>query len=118
MAKAITESPDQPKPVFKKESFKEAIKIFEYIKPYKWSLIIGLILLSFTTGFFMVFPYLSGLMIDVAQGSAETDLTLGSIGWILALTLIIQGFLAYARVMLFAQVSEKGIADVRKAVYD
>lgn len=118
MAKAITESADQPKPVFKKESFKEAIKIFEYIKPYKWSLIIGLVLLSFTTGFFMVFPYLSGLMIDVAQGSAETDLTLGNIGWILALTLIIQGVLAYARVMLFAQVSEKGIADVRKAVYD
>ncbi|MBK7425856.1 MAG: ATP-binding cassette domain-containing protein [Saprospiraceae bacterium] len=118
MAKAITESGDQPKPVFKKESFKEAIKIFEYIKPYKWSLIIGLILLTFTTGFFMVFPYLSGLMIDVAQGSAETDLTLGNIGWILALTLIVQGILAYSRVMLFAQVSERGIADVRKAVYD
>lgn len=118
MAKAITESGDQPKPVFKKESFKEAIKIFEYIRPYKWSLIIGLILLTFTTGFFMVFPYLSGLMIDVAQGSAETDLTLGNIGWILALTLIIQGILAYSRVMLFAQVSERGIADVRKAVYD
>jgi ATP-binding cassette subfamily B protein len=118
MAKAITESADQPKPVFKKESFKEAIKIFEYIKPYKWSLIIGLILLTFTTGFFMVFPYLAGLMIDVAQGNTETNLSLENIGWLLALLLIIQGILAYSRVMLFAQVSERGIADVRKAVYD
>lgn len=118
MAKAIAESPDQPKPVFNKESFKEAIKIFEYIKPYKWYLIFGLILLFLSSSVFMVFPYLSGLMIDVAQGAEAFDLTLGRIGWILALILILQGILAYTRVMLFAQVSERGIADVRRAVYD
>ena len=91
--------------------------IFVFIRPYRWYLILGLFLLFLGSMVFMVFPYLSGLMIDVAQGSSSYDLTLGSIGWILGLVLVIQGVLSYARVMLFAQVSEKGIADVRTAVY-
>ncbi len=118
MAKAITESPDQPKPVFKKESFKEAIKIFEFIRPYKWSLILGMGILFLSSVGFMLFPFLSGLMIDVAQENSEYDLTLGDIGVILAVLLVLQGIFAYTRVTLFAQVSERGIADVRKGVYD
>lgn len=112
-----TEKPEE-KPKFNKESLKEAIKIFKYIKPYKWYLIFGLFLLFLSSMIFMVFPYLSGLMIDIAQGEATYDLTLGNIGWILAGILVVQGLLSYARVMFFAQVSERGIADVRKAVYD
>jgi ATP-binding cassette, subfamily B, bacterial len=111
----LTEKPERPK--LNKESLREAIKIFRFVKPYKWHLIVGLMLLFFSSMVFMVFPYLSGLMIDVAQGSSEYDLTLGRIGWILAAILVIQGILSYTRVMLFALVSEKGIADVRRNVY-
>ena len=108
----------EEKPKFNKESLKEALKIFVYIRPYRWYLIFGLLLLFLSSMVFMVFPYLSGLMIDIAQGEAVYDLTLGKIGWILAGILVIQGLFSYARVMFFAQVSERGIADVRKAVYD
>jgi ATP-binding cassette subfamily B protein len=116
ISKENTSTKDE-KPKFNKESLKEAMGIFVFIQPYKWYLILGLFLLFLGSMVFMVFPYLSGLMIDVAQGSSSYDLTLGSIGWILGLVLVIQGVLSYARVMLFAQVSEKGIADVRTAVY-
>lgn len=109
---------EEQKPKLNKESLREAIKIFEFIGPYKWYLISGLFLLFLGSMVFMVFPYLSGLMIDVAQGTSEYDLTLGRIGWILGGILVVQGVLSYARVMLFAQVSERGIADVRKAVYE
>ncbi len=108
----------EEKPKFNKESLKEALKIFVYIRPYRWYLIFGLLLLFLSSMVFMVFPYLSGLMIDIAQGEEVYDLTLGKIGWILAGILVIQGLFSYARVMFFAQVSERGIADVRKAVYD
>lgn len=108
----------EEKPKFNKESLKEALKIFVYIRPYRWYLIFGLLLLFLSSMVFMVFPYLSGLMIDIAQGEAVYDLTLGKIGWILAGILVIQGLFSYARVMFFAQVSERGIADVRKAVYN
>lgn len=109
---------EEQKPKLNKESLREAVKIFEFIGPYKWYLISGLFLLFLGSMVFMVFPYLSGLMIDVAQGTSEYDLTLGRIGWILGGILVVQAVLSYARVMLFAQVSERGIADVRKAVYE
>jgi ATP-binding cassette subfamily B protein len=99
-------------------NLKQAWQIFQFVLPYKWHLILGLLLLFFSSMVFMIFPYLSGLMIDVAQGQSELDLTLGRIGWILAGILILQGLFSYTRVILFATVSEKGIADVRTAVFN
>ena len=66
---------------------------------------------------FMVFPYLIGLMVDVAQGNAEQSYSLSDIGWALIVVLIAQGAISYVRVLMFANVSEKGVADMRKAVY-
>lgn len=103
---------------FSLAKLRRAVTIFKFVKPYRWHLAAGLVLLFFSSMVFMVFPYLSGLMIDVAQGKSKLDLTLGRIGWILALILVLQGVFSYIRVMLFAQVSEKGISDVRKSVFE
>jgi len=99
-----------------RESLKEALKIFQYIKPYRWAFVGGLALIFVSRLVFMVFPYLSGLMVDVAQNKAEVGVTLNQIGFYLIIILIIQGSVSYARVILFAYASEKGIADLRKAV--
>jgi ATP-binding cassette, subfamily B, bacterial len=107
----------EAKKSFSFSKLKRALSIFTFILPYKWQMIGGLALLFLSSMVFMVFPYLSGLMIDVAQGKGKYDLTLANIGWILAVILLIQGFFSYSRVMLFARVSESGIADVRRAVY-
>ncbi|MCB0557050.1 MAG: ATP-binding cassette domain-containing protein, partial [Phaeodactylibacter sp.] len=66
---------------------------------------------------FMLFPFLTGLMVDTAQGKAQYPITLKQIGWILLIVLGAQGFVSYARIYLFAIVSEKGIADLRQALY-
>ncbi|HHJ50469.1 MAG TPA: ATP-binding cassette domain-containing protein [Phaeodactylibacter sp.] len=91
--------------------------VFKYIRPYRWHLIAGLILLFASSLVFMAFPYLAGLMVDVAQGKAGRPMDLTQVGWILLAVLIVQGGISYGRVMLFAQVSEKGIAALRKALY-
>lgn len=109
---------DEPLPKLNKEKLSEAWRIFEFIRPYKWSLIGGLILLFLSSVVFMIFPWLAGLMVDIAQGTSAIDLTLGDIGWLLFAVLFAQGFISYFRVLLFAKVSEKGVADVRKALYD
>lgn len=119
---------DAPKPKLTKESLKSALELFNFIKPYRWSFVLGLILLFLSTTTFMIFPFLSGRIIDVAQGKTQFDIAIGSrtvhysmtledIGWIMAIVLIIQGVISYFRVTLFSNVSEKGIADVRQAVY-
>jgi ATP-binding cassette, subfamily B, bacterial len=116
---------DAPKPKVSKESLGEALKIFQFIRPYRWSLIWGLVLLFLSSLMFMIFPYLSGAMIDMATGKTHSlpigkwnfNIGLKEAGIIMFSLLILQGFISYGRVMLFAEVSEKGIADLRLALY-
>jgi len=107
-----------PPAKFNKESFREALKIFSFINPYKWYLIFGLVLLFLGSLVFMVFPYLVGKMVDLAEGKTDgVPFNLEQAGWLLLVILFLQGLFSYYRVMLFANASERGIADVRKAVY-
>lgn len=108
---------EQEKPRLTREKLRDALQIFHFIRPYRWSLIIGLVLLFLSSFVFMLFPYLAGLMVDIAQGNSTYAFSLIDVGWILLAVLVLQGSFSYARVMLFARVSEKGIADVRQALY-
>ncbi|MCB0707246.1 MAG: ATP-binding cassette domain-containing protein [Saprospiraceae bacterium] len=117
MARRRTDTSSEPLPTLNRETLSKALEIFRYIRPYRWSLIFGLILLFLSSLVFMVFPYLSGVMVDVAQGNSDWEFSLRDVGLVLILILILQGSISYARVMLFARVSEFGIADVRRALY-
>ena len=118
MARRPIGSDDAPKVKVTQESFKEAIKTLKFIRPYRWSLIGGLILLFLTSLIFMIFPWLIGQMVDIAQGKSSHNYSLKDIGWALVAILAIQGLISYTRVILFANVSEKGTADIRKALYE
>lgn len=111
-------SKEEVKTKLTKENLRDAVAIFQYIRPYRWSFFLGLFLLFLSSLVFMLFPYLSGLMVDIAQGNAETDYDLQDIGWVLLMVLFVQGFVSYLRIWLFAIVSEKGIAGVRRALYE
>ena len=117
MARRKQDLADTPKVKVTQESFREAIKSLDFIRPYRWSLIGGMILLFMTSLIFMVMPWLIGQMVDVAQGKAAHPYTLKDIGWGLIVLLVAQGVISYTRVILFANVSEKGTADLRKALY-
>ncbi len=106
------------RPKLTRESIREAIKIFAFIRPYRWKFIFGLVLLFLSSTVFMIFPYTIGLMLDVAQGKTALDnLSLPKIALGLIVVLAFQGIVSYLRVMMFAEVSEKGTADIRKALY-
>ena len=117
MARRNKDLAETPKVKVTQESFREAIKSLDFIRPYRWSLIGGMILLFLTSMIFMVMPWLIGQMVDVAQGKAEHVYTLKDIGWGLVILLVAQGVISYTRVILFANVSEKGTADLRRALY-
>jgi ABC-type multidrug transport system fused ATPase/permease subunit len=101
-----------------RETLKQATYIFKYIGPYKIYLILGMILLFLSNVVFMVFPYLSGLLIDIAQGNATMNISLKQGAVILGVLLVLQGLISYTRVLCFAQVSERGLANLRKALFD
>ena len=106
----------EAKPRLSKESLREALKIFQFIRPYRFQFVAGLVLLFLSSSIFMVFPYLIGKMLDVAQG-VVVDFDLQKMGLWLVLILAVQGVISYLRVLMFAVVSEKGTADVRRALY-
>ena len=65
----------------------------------------------------MLFPAAAGELIDIATGKSTTGLTLKDLGIGLVVILAIQAVSSFFRVLLFANVSEKGMADIRKALY-
>lgn len=108
---------EKPKIKFNRESLQKGLRAFKFIRPYRWQFIIGMILLAFSALIFMIFPYLIGEMVNLAEGESELDINLTQSGLALVVILAFQGIVSYSRVMLFAVVSENGIADIRRALY-
>ena len=108
---------EEDKKKLSKEQLKEAWKMLAFIKPYKWYFIVGMLLLTISSLVVMVFPWLTGQMADMATGNAKFGLNFNKVAIILVILLVIQGVVSYLRVIFFAQVSERGMADVRKSLY-
>src|SRR5687767_14279033 len=57
---------DTPKVKISKESLKEAMILFTYLKPYKAKFIFGLVFIALSAFSTSIFPFLLGKMIDAA----------------------------------------------------
>lgn len=113
----MEETEKEKKNRISKKQLVEARKMLVYIMPYKWYFIFGLILLFISSLVVMIFPWLTGQLTDLANGNPKYGLTLKKIGYLLLIILVVQALVSYFRVITFAQVSERGLADVRKALY-
>jgi ATP-binding cassette, subfamily B, bacterial len=117
MAKSRWGNDDAPKVKLSRESFREGLKMFEFIRPYKWSFILGLVIIFLSSLTFMLFLYLPGEMVDIMQNKSKHGWQMNDIKIMLFTLFVLQGVMSYARVMLFARVSESGLADLRLALY-
>jgi ABC-type multidrug transport system fused ATPase/permease subunit len=119
-----------------KESLREVLGLFVYLKPYRGRFILSLVcivLSAFTTS---LFPFFLGKMIDAAApsaavtgtGTAISDSPLGAglkdLHWSLNTTLLlifgqlsVQTIFSFLRVYLLTEVGEKALADMRRDVY-
>lgn len=112
-----TEDHTSKKKSLRWSDIKEAKDIFSYVLPYKWFLFGALLMLVFSSVLTLAFPYLAGLMTNVATGNSDMDIDLRTIGYFLIVILIIQGFVSFIQVVLNAIVSENAMADLRRALY-
>ena len=103
-----------------KKNISDALKIFRYIKPHLWYFIAGMFLLVVGSLVFMVLMGIPGEMANVASGSPRFDLglTIRDFGKIMLILLVIQGLFSYFRTVFFTIVSERGMADLRKDLYN
>lgn len=133
-----------PKLRINKESLRESLLIFRYVRPYRLQFAAGLFFIGLSSLSTMAFPYLLKLLIDSAgqragiPGSATAPGHSGPIDipgisgqagsltghyspGLLALTMVavlsVQMVFSYMRVYLFTSVGEQALADMRTDVY-
>lgn len=101
-----------------KESFQKLLGIFKYMLPYKGRFLLGMLLLVIGGITILFFPFLTGKLVNAAVGKEDWITSdIFEITMMLVVVLVVQGVVAFFRVYLFAQVSERGIADVRQGLY-
>lgn len=119
-----------------KESLRQALVLFSYLKPYRGKFILSLVFIALSAFTTSLFPLFLGKMIDAAAPaanvpglgdnnmSARFGFDLRSIRWSLNTTLMlifiqlgIQTIFSYMRVYLLTEVGEKSLADMRRDVY-
>ncbi len=113
----VTLSAEEKRPINKK-TIRQLLTIFRFALPYRGVFIFGLVALALSTSTTLIFPYLAGQLLDVASNkptkffSSLNQVVLAMMG-----VLFLQSIFSFVRVYTFALVSEKGLADLRKAVY-
>ncbi len=116
-----------------KESLRQALILFTYLKPYRSKFIFGLIFIALSAFTTSLFPLFLGKMIDAASPdtvipgmntASQFGFGLKNIHWSLNTTLLlifcqlsIQTVFSFMRVYLLTWVGERSLADMRKDVY-
>lgn len=109
---------DEEKPKLSKEKLRKALKIFSYVLPYKWAFIGGMVFLALGSLMFLAIMKLPGEIFNVITGEARFGLSLGRIFVLVLILLAVQSVFSYLRVQLFAVVSERSMALLRKDLYE
>lgn len=99
-----------------RDALQKSLRLFRFIKPYRWYFSIGLVFLLLSSATTLVFPKLLGDILKVVENKLEAG-ALNELTLLLFGLLVVQSAFSFARVYLFAQVSERAMADVRRAVY-
>lgn len=110
-----------------KESIAKAKKIFSYLRPYRTTFLIGWVFLVFSSSIGLLFPLLMGQLLGA--GSDQTSSMQGVLNLIsaetvntFALALIImfavQSFFSFFRIVIFTNVTENALRDIRKDAFE
>lgn len=107
----------QDKKPINKEGLRKLAQLFGYMLPYKWLFILGLVSLFVSTFTILAFPRLAGEMVSVSEGKGEYFQSIDQVAITLVVVLLLQGVFSFIRVYSFSIVTEKGIADLRRNVF-
>jgi ABC-type multidrug transport system fused ATPase/permease subunit len=123
---------DKEKVQLNKDSYKQAKKIFRYLKPYRGTFVVGWIFLVLSSSAGLFFPYLLGQLLGgestdgVSMSSADRtsmleniDLSnINMVALMLLLLFVLQSIFSYFRIVLFTKVTENALRDLRKEAFE
>lgn len=114
-----------------KDSYKQARKIFRYLKPYRTTFAIGWVFLVLSSSAGLFFPYLLGQLLggESTEGVAfnRTDQmsmlenidfsNINTVALLLLVLFVLQSLFSYFRIVLFTHVTENALRDLRKDAF-
>ena len=109
------EASEEDKKKLNRDSLKKAISIFRFIEPYRMKYAAGFAFLVLSTGTTLSFGLLIGQITSVIQG--KSAFTLNQVTLFFVGVLVAQAIFSFFRIYFFSQVSERAMADVRRATY-
>lgn len=123
MAKKQKDEDNLPKVKLNKENLASASGILKYLLPHKWKFLLGMLFLGGTAATALIFPDLIGsLMGLVGEKSTKTKEELVEIAHTIGVKLFIlfglQAIFSFFRVVLFVNVTENMLRDLRIAAYN
>ncbi len=112
-------SPSSAKSKITRDALLSATVIFSYLRPYRWHFVGAMVLLVIGSLLMLAIMGIPGEMVNAATRSENQrfPLSLNQWGIIMFFILAARALLSFAQTILFANVSERGIGDVRRDVY-
>jgi ABC-type multidrug transport system fused ATPase/permease subunit len=96
---------------------KELLKLYRFLKPYRWVFALGMSFLLISSGASLLFPKYLGNMVDIAnKGKALSEIS--RTGLILLAIVVVQAVFSYFRTRIFVTVTEKTLASIRQHIYN
>jgi ABC-type multidrug transport system fused ATPase/permease subunit len=116
----------EPKVKLTKDSWRKAARFLKYLKPYAGTYFIGWIFLVLSTSAGLVFPYLMGKLLgsssatsNPAQAIRLIDLSnINQIALALFVLFFFQSVFSFVRVVLFNNVTENALRDMRNDAFE
>ena len=108
---------EEPKPKLTISGLRKLLRLYSYIKPYKYEYALGMLFLVGSSSASLAFPKLLGQLVDLGnQGKLAQEIN--RIALILIGVLIAQSVFSYFRIYLFVNVAEKTLADLRQSTFN
>ncbi|MDZ4758422.1 MAG: ABC transporter transmembrane domain-containing protein [Bacteroidota bacterium] len=128
---------EMPKAKITRESLRQSLMVFDYVKPYRVYFWLGLLFIGLSALSTLLFPFLLGLMIDVVDpkhqaGTAVaggqmtaalknllgiTEISRTTVLFLIIGQLGLQMIFSFMRVYMLTQAGERSLADLRKSVF-
>lgn len=100
-----------------REGLRNVLKLFSYVKPYRIEYSVGMFFLLGASLANLAFPKLLGDLVDAGNNGTLAD-NLSRIVTLLLVILAIQATFSYFRAVIFVNVTEKTMADIRRFTYN
>ena len=116
----------EPKVKLPKDSWRKAARFLKYLKPYAGMYFIGWIFLVLSTSAGLVFPYLMGKLLGSSGATSNPEQAIrlidlsnvNQIAFALFILFFFQSVFSFVRVVLFNNVTENALRDMRNDAFE